>query len=79
MGELAGEIAEFPSHSWAGVAAKATTLKAVLDTKYSGALEDGGHCVIAVIPSLIDDIARLSSGAPARPGMQAPISVVLLA
>jgi hypothetical protein len=59
--DLANRIAVLPARSWSGLAAKASTIKAAIDEE-TGAIEDG-HCALMVVPSLVDDIARLTGGA----------------
>jgi hypothetical protein len=65
--ELTGEVAGISAGSWAGIAAKASTIQSALKLE-SGVIEDG-HPVLDVVPGLVDDIARLTGGMPARAGV----------
>jgi hypothetical protein len=60
MEGLAGEIAENPARSWAGVAAKAACVKYAVD-QVAEALEDG-HCILVIVPGMMNDILRLAGG-----------------
>jgi hypothetical protein len=66
MRSLALEIAERPALSWAGVAAKAACVKQAVD-QVAEALEDG-HCILVIVPGMMDDILGLASGAGTASG-----------
>jgi hypothetical protein len=63
---MAQQIAGIPAHSWAGIAAKAACVARAID-QVAEALEEG-HCVLVIVPGMMDDILRLTGGdVPARP------------
>ena len=53
---LALEIAELPSRSWAGLAAKANAIKS------DPGFMDNGHCLWPMVASLVEDVHRLIAG-----------------
>jgi hypothetical protein len=63
---MAQQIAGIPAHSWAGIAAKAACVARAID-QVAEALEEG-HCVLVIVPGMMDDILRLTGGdVPAHP------------